>query len=551
MQTTVSIQFEFHGYKLDVQTRTLSRQQRQILLRPKSFDVLAYLVRNAGRLVAKDELLDAVWPNVIASDESLSRCISDIRKALDDHAKLFIRTVPGRGYQFAGEVTAHSIAEPPSGATAKAHERRSIFPAALILPAILTVAAIAALWFALSPENSSEPAIRRSIAVLPFRNNSPNTNIENFVTGLTSGLNSSLARIPEMLVISESSTRRYKNEDIDVRQVAKEMGVDHILTGTVQRSEDRVRISAQLSEGSGGAVVWSHSYDREISQFLQLQDDIVKNVLIGLQIELTHGETARVLARGSNNLEAWLLNVQAISEGFKFNREANLIARELFMSASQIDPGWAAPISGLAWTYREAVRRGWSTDLAADRKIWLQLARKCTQIDAEFYGCYIQLGNYQIENNQIEEGIALREKALQLAPNDVSALSGLAWHLVTTGHVKRGLELLQRAKLVSPIHPPWLIATEAYALQMDGQLSKAIDGYKYAVVHGKFPDWHARLAAVYVEAGDLDSARKQARLFVEKKPNRTVTDLMRILRNQDPKHIKHYAELLRRAGIPD
>jgi len=551
MQAQVSDYFVFNGYKLDLRTRTLSILEQDIPLRPKSFDVLAYLVCNAGTLVAKDEIIEAVWPSVIASDESLSRCISDVRTALDDKTKQVIRTIPGRGYQFAAEVAAPSIVHKPGAPEIVANERQSRSRYALFAPPILMAAMMAIIWLAISWDGSRAPTIRPSIAVLPFLNSSGETKIDAFVTGLTSDLNSALARIPEMLVISESSTRQYKNKTIDVRQVAKEMGVDHVLTGTVQGSDDRVRISVQLSEGKDGSAVWSQRYDRDIAYFLQLQDEIVKNILVSLQVKLTHGETARDLSRGTNNLEAWLLHVEALAEAFKFKQENNLMARDLFLAASKIDPDWAAAISGMAWTYREAVRRGWSNDVTADREKWLQLAEKCVQMDAEFFACYIQLGNYNIENNRIEAGIALREKALQLAPNDLSALSGLAWQLVLVGDVKRGLELLQRAKLVSPIHPPWLIATEAYALQMDGQYDKAIEGFQNALALGNFPDWHARLAAVYAEIGDLENARNQSRLFIDKRPNRKISDLTQILQIQDSERTNHYAELLRKAGIPE
>jgi TolB-like protein/DNA-binding winged helix-turn-helix (wHTH) protein len=551
MQAQVSDYFVFNGYKLDLRTRTLSILEQDIPLRPKSFDVLAYLVCNAGTLVAKDEIIEAVWPSVIASDESLSRCISDVRTALNDKTKQVIRTIPGRGYQFAAEVAAPSIVHKPGAPEIVANERQSRSRYALFASPILMAAMMAIIWLAISWDGSRAPTIRPSIAVLPFLNSSGEAKIDAFVTGLTSDLNSALARIPEMLVISESSTRQYKNKTIDVRQVAKEMGVDHVLTGTVQGSDGRVRISVQLSEGKDGSAVWSQRYDRDIAYFLQLQDEIVKNILVSLQVKLTHGETARDLSRGTNNLEAWLLHVEALAEAFKFKQENNLMARDLFLAASKIDPDWAAAISGMAWTYREAVRRGWSSDVTADREKWLQLAEKCVQMDAEFFACYIQLGNYNIENNRIEAGIALREKALQLAPNDLSALSGLAWQLVLVGDVKRGLELLQRAKLVSPIHPPWLIATEAYALQMDGQYDKAIEGFQNALALGNFPDWHARLAAIYAEIGDLENAKTQARLFIDKRPNRKISDLTQILQIQDSERTNHYAELLRKAGIPE
>jgi len=540
--------FHFEEFELDLRSRILQRDGIEIPLRSKSFDVLAFLLCHAGTLVSKDQLIESVWPGLVATDESLARCISDARSALQDSEKTIIRTVPGRGYQFAAEVTSiphHELAA--GGRTGPRPASRQLL---WIAAAALSLIIAGVLRFYPGEENA--PALARpAIAVLPFRNSSNDAQVEPFVVGLTSDLNTALARIPDMLVIAENSTRQYRDADVDVRQVAAALGVSHVLTGSVLRSGDQLRVLVQLSDGDSGSATWANRYDRDLSNFLGLQDDIVKNVLIGLQIELTQGETARISGRGTDNLDAWLSFVEGYDEGFKFKRENNLKARNLFAAASELDPDWVTPVSGLAWTYREALRRGWSDDAEADREKWYQLAQKCLRIDPEYSGCYIQLGNYYIENDRIEEGIALREKALQLAPNDISALSGLGWQLILVGRVERGLELLQRAKLVSPIHPPWLIATEAYGYQAAGRFDRAIDGYRYALAHGNFPDWHARLAAVYAESGDLENAREQARLFTEKRPNRGIAELTRIMSIQDPERTRQYAGLLRQAGIPD
>jgi len=543
--------FQFEGFEMDFRNRTLHRDGRELPLRSKSFDVLASLIRNAGTLVNKDDLFDMVWPGIIASDESLSRCISDIRSVLNDTEKAIIRTVPGRGYQFTA-----GVAELPGNCGSTQAARRSTASRmdrsrVIWIFALMLAIAIGGFLWSTFPEKTGSTITRPSIAVLPFRNSTNDQQIEPFVTGLTSDLNTALARVPDMIVISENSTRQYRDTNVDIPQVAGAMGVSHILTGSVQLSEDQLRISVQLSEGEAGSAIWAKRYDRDLSHFLALQDDIVRNVLIGLQVKLTQGETARISSRGTNNLDAWLSNVEGIAEGFKFRPENNIKARTLFTTASQLDPQWAVPVSGQAWTYREALRRGWSDNADTDRDKWYQLARKCLDMDPQFSGCYIQLGNYYIESDQIDKGIALREKALELAPNDISALSGLAWQLILIGQVERGLELLQRAKIVSPIHPPWLIATEAYGYQVAGRFDKAIAGYQYALSRADFPDWHARLATVYVESGDIENARRQASLFTEKSPNRGVSDLTRVLRIQNLERTNRYADLLRKAGIPE
>jgi TolB-like protein/DNA-binding winged helix-turn-helix (wHTH) protein/Flp pilus assembly protein TadD len=553
MQDHVPGRLAFRDFTVDVRSRVLSRRGQEIHLRPKSFDVLAYLVANPGRLVTKDEFLDAVWQNVIASDDSLARCISDARSAIGDTGKEVIRTVPGRGYHFAAEVSA-AMADGPAARRAKAGgwARRAYVLAGSGLALSLIVAVLAiAFWGTPARESAETRSIHPSIVILPFRNNSTDAAIDRFANGLTLDLSSALARIPALLVISESAARKYAGAAVDPQQAAEETGAGHVLSGTIQAEGRKLRISVQLAEGDTGLAVWSQRYDRGAENFLQLQDDIVRQVIIALQIELTDGEAIRVASRGTDNLEAWLLNTEALAEGFTFKRGNTMKARELYRQAAELDPDWAAPVGGLAWTYREAIRRGWSTGVEADRAKWLALAERCQEIDPDFFGCYIQLGNYHIENGQVDEGIRLREKALALSPSDLSALSGLAWQLVLIGQIERGLELLNRAKLVSPFHPPWLIATEAYAYQVAGRYDKAIEGFQYALEHGDFPDWHARLAAVYAEAGDMENANAQARLFIEKRPNRTVSDLTRILQIQESEETAHYADMLRKAGIPD
>lgn len=550
MQAESAGRLSFDEFEVDLRSRSLQRHGREIPLRSKSFDVLVCLACKAGTLVTKDELLETVWPGIIATEESLARCISDARSALEDSEKTIIRTVPGRGYQFTAEVSVIPESDEPYPAVHGAHASSATRHVLWAVAAALILILGTVFWFDSAEE--TEPALARpAIAVLPFRNSSNDAQVEPFVVGLTSDLNTALARIPDMIVIAENSTRQYENADVDIRQVATDLGVSHVLTGSVQRSDERLRIFVQLSEGASGSATWASRYDRDLSNFLGLQDDIVKNVLVSLQIELTQGETARISGGGTKNLDAWLSYVEGFDEGFKFKRENNLRARSLFAAASVLDPEWAAPVSGQAWTYREALRRGWTDNADADREKWYQLAQKCLELEPHFSGCYIQLGNFYIENDRVEEGIKLREKALQLAPNDISALSGLAWQLILVGQVERGLELLQRAKLVSPVHPPWLIATEAYGYQAAGRFDKAIEAYQYALARTDFPDLHARLATVYAESGDLESAREQARLFIEKSPNRTVSDLTRILRIQDPERTRFYADLLRKAGIPD
>jgi adenylate cyclase len=378
-------------------------------------------------------------------------------------------------------------------------------------------------------QKAPEP-FRSSLVVIPFRNISDDAEQKIFTKGLVSDLISALGQIPQILIISESTAKQYSGKVVDVRKVASELAVSHVLTGSVQKSQDRIRVSVNLLDGQTGSTVWAERYDRELRELLSLQDKIVKNIVMGLQVKLTHGEKAHLRSRGTDSLEAWLLHTRGVTEAFKFNREANARARRIFKSAEKIDPGWAEAKTGIAWTYREAIRRGWSNDIKGDRKKGIELANQALAL--------IQLGNLYIESGQIEKGIEYREKALELAPNDLGALAGLAWQLALIGDVKRSLALLEKSRKVSPLPPAWLIATEALVFHFNGQFEEAIRGFNIALKHWNRDTLHGRIAAAYVSAGQMDMARKQASLYLKKKPDGRISDLTKVLMFKDPQMTK-------------
>ncbi len=432
------------------------------------------------------------------------------------------------------------------------------WPAIAAAVGVVVVAAGALFWppravevepASVEPTLLTHPA-KASIAVLPLDNLSDDPSQEYFAEGLTEDLTTALSRVPELFVIARNSTETYKGKSVDVRRVAKDLGVRHVLEGSVQKSGDRLRVTAQLIDGTSGAHLWSERYDREVKDLFALQDEIVKQVLVALQVKLTEGDAARIGSRGTKNLEAWLLSVQASTEGFKFTPEGNNNARELYQAAHEADPNWANPLAGLAWTYREALRRGWSTSKEDDRRRGIELAQEAISMDPDDPFGYMQLGNLYIERGDVNEGIVLREKAVEIAPNDFYALVGLAWQLGLIGQERRALELYQRAKRVSPLYPYWLLLAEGFALHLDGQHERAIRTLRQSLERSQSAVVHARLAAVYADLDRIDEAEEEIKLVLEMSPDAKVEDFLRILNFQDPKRAEWYAGLLKASGLP-
>ena len=184
-----------------------------------------------------------------------------------------------------------------------------------------------------------------SIAVLPFENYSDDTKLNFIASGLTEDLTAALSRAPGLFVIGRNSADTYKGQPIDVKQVAEEQGVQYVLEGSLQKANGKLRITIQLVDALNGRLLWADRFDREAKDIFTVQDEIVKQVMVELQVKLTEGAAERVASRGTDNLEAWLLRTEAYGELVKFSREGMIRARELYEAAHRADPNWSRPVS--------------------------------------------------------------------------------------------------------------------------------------------------------------------------------------------------------------
>src|SRR4051794_14868625 len=248
----------FSSFTLDLERLCLLGPAGQLKLRPKSFEVLRYLAEHAGQAVTKEELIAAIWPDVTVSEESLTRCISDIRLAIGDVAQRIIRTLPKRGYLLEGPVS-RGGKEP--GASPR-------------LPADIP-----------------------SIAVLAFANLSQDPNQEYFCEGITEDIITELSRFSELLVIARNSSFQYKGRSVDVRQIGSELGARYILEGSIQSSDGTVRITAQLIDAARGTHLWADRFDRKLGDTFSIQDEIARMISARLAMQIDDAEAHRPLVK--------------------------------------------------------------------------------------------------------------------------------------------------------------------------------------------------------------------------------------------------------------
>jgi TolB-like protein/DNA-binding winged helix-turn-helix (wHTH) protein len=304
----------FNSFRLDTVNHLLWRNGDRVPIAPKSFDVLAYLIEHAGRVVTQDEILEAVWSETYVNPEILRKYILEIRKTLGDRPvnPEFIETLPKRGYRFIAPVIDESGALEPDPPISQAAEeqvtkegvghqaalsengvsfyKRRLWKVAIIPVAALVVAAGLGGYFRLARNGANASSLKNpSIAVLPFADISPAKDQEYFADGLAEQLINDLAKVSGLKVVGRSSAFQFKGKNADLRDVGQKLGVANVLEGSVRRDGNHIRITAELTKVDDGFQIWSRTYDREIKDIFAVQDEIALAATEALQLKLLRG----------------------------------------------------------------------------------------------------------------------------------------------------------------------------------------------------------------------------------------------------------------------
>jgi len=388
-----------------------------------------------------------------------------------------------------------------------------------------------------------------SIAVLPFANMSGDPKQEYLSDGLTEDIITALSKSNSLLVIARNSTFTYKSKPVKVQQVAENLGVRYVLEGSIQIDEDKVRITAQLIDAVKGYHVWSERYDRDLKDIFALQDDITKKVLTALRVKLTSGEDARIYAKSTDNLEAYLKSL----EGYKYlmlhNEEANHLARQMFNEAIALDPNYSAAYQNLAWTYVFDVGYGWTKSRAKSLEKASEYAEKALALDDSQAYAYAALSAVHVQKGELNEAVALREKAVDLVPNSANyhALLGLGI-LWMGGRTDEAIQEFKIANRLDPFPPNWILYYLGVAYRVKGEYDKAIEIFKKVIKRN--PDYwlsHLGLAACYGLQGREEEARAAATEVLRIRPNFSIAKIKSPYR--DPADKNRTLEVLRKAGL--
>ena len=340
-----------------------------------------------------------------------------------------------------------------------------------------------------------------------------------------------------------------------VQRVAEDLGVRYVLEGSVQRSGDRLRITAQLIDALTGNHLWAERYDRDMTELFALQDEITTRIVLALRIELTEGEQARVHRKHTRSIAAWNLLGKGMERFYRINKTATATARQWFEKAIEVDRGYALAYAFLAWTHWLDAQHGWSEIRKQSFERASFLAEKARALDDELPDVYALQGAIHLFKREYDEAIAAAETAVAYNPNHATNTALLAMILHNAGRPKQAIGKYKTAMRLSPYYPAWFLEDLGFSYLDAKQPDEALVAFeefldrKPAAVHAAHS--HVGRALAYHALGQDDEARAEVAKAVEADAGISLRQFGQHSLNKDRAGLERGLATLRRLGLPE
>jgi TolB-like protein len=497
-------ELSFGRFRLDLRQRKLFRDGVPVGLKSKAFDILGVLAAADGQLVTKDELLAKVWPGMVVEENNIQVHISALRKALDEERgdPVHLFTVSGRGYRLAGVHT----------------------------------------------EASHGP----SIAVLPFQNLTSDPEQEYFADGIVEDIIAGLGRVKWLSVIARNSSAVYKGTAADPKKVGRDFGVGYVLQGSVRKSGDRVRITAQLVDAQSGAQLWVERYDRQLGDLFAVQDDIAISVIGAIEPGLRRIEMERVRRKQPESMDAYDLVLRAFPFVYKLMPEGSAPALPLLRKALQFEPEYSVAHALLAWCLHIRFSRGGQHE--EDRRAAIRHAHAAIA-GASDDATTLAIAAFVIwfDEHDVATAFDLFDRALAIGSSNVVALCTSAVALAWTGMSGLAVERAQRALKLSPFDSLNYLSYQAIAgakFHLEHYAEAHFAAKRAVELNPGFSVPHAYLAAALIRLGRLAEARTAAQAVMALDPGFTIRRFS-VSVGVNPAVFDGFADAWRAAGLPD
>lgn len=496
--------FQLGEWIVRPQRDCIERDGRIVHIKPKSMAVLELLAGAAGEVVPRKEIFDAVWPRSIVTDDVLTQCIVELRRAFGDSARnpRYIETIPKVGFRILSEVTPLGDAEENSAGTARQDTHRAAEPpwqprtqVVFFIVSVVLMASVF-LWYLTGFRDAGQPTVpeeAKSLAILPFVDISENQDQGWYAYGLTEELTNRLAQLDGLLVTGRTSSYYFQDRNEDLRQIGEALGVNHLLEGSVRTDTDGLRVTAQLINASDGFHVWSKHYDLPRTAIFSVQEEIAESVAAALSIELEVGELG-TMPGGTDSVEAYELLMLSKQYQWEATPDSVLEAIDCIKRAIAIDPDYARAWWRLAGMYINArSARG-----NRDDTDWMLLSRQALDrahsLEPDLPGVKFLATTQQYSSWQWPEVEKTMHggHGLELS-SDFELISGWVGFLGRVGRIQEAIPYLERMRRLNPYSINTAISL-GHAYSISGRLEESLaeaerafkmDGFKFkAVING-------------------------------------------------------------------
>ncbi|MCK1334663.1 winged helix-turn-helix domain-containing protein [Bradyrhizobium sp. 38] len=552
--------YKIGEFTLDVSQGCLRRGGVEIALRPKSFALLQHLITHAGRLVTKDELLSNIWPNVIVTEDSLTRCVSEARAALGDTDQSVIKTVSKRGYIFAKPVTQGDddtvvqLAADVTPVPGTLFKRRARTVQLMVLGFVLMEASV---WYAAFRVLPTTEHPRLSLIVLPFANLSADPAQDYLGDIITSELTTALSRLRGATIIAAGSALTLRSKPADIKQVGMDLDVRYVLEGSVLRSDTSVRINARLIDTQTMKTLWSDRFDVDRVDILRTQDEIVTRLASTLHGEMVQADIGRATAAHAANLDAEDLAMRCEASTYRVGLPG-MPGYEWCERALKIDPDNVRALVQLAMFYSMRVSRVQSPDAAADLEKANVLVRRALEIDPGYYAAHCAKATVLEGQHHVSDGLAEAERCLALNPTYAGAYRALALLHFFLARPDKMLEYAERGIRLSPRDPQTstFLLIKGWAHMMLGQDEEGLIWFRRAAAASpKMSTVIAGLTSELALTGRDAEARATLAQYLAMEDTRTRTIAQwDYLPDDNPEFMKFHLRFksgLRKAGMSE
>jgi adenylate cyclase len=563
---------EFADARLDLRRSVLERNGAIVPVRPRTFALLCYLAANPNRVISKDEIIAAVWQRAAVSDDALTQTIKDVRRVIDDPDASILRTVPKRGFLFAGERVSEPIVvdalevgaplelKPAPGIKPREPKKRFLPTPTIVGVIVLAVIAIGAWRYLGAHPNTPSEAAHLSIVVLPFANLSNDPAQEYFADGITDNLTTDLSRIRNSFVIARNTAFTFKEKNIDAKGIGKVLGVRYVLEGSVQRDQNRVRVNAQLIDAETGAHIWADRFEEDVADLFKLQDQVVARLANALKYELVRAEAETgTHSQNPDVIDLDMRGNEALWRYFQQPTKDSLMAiRALFEQALKIDPDDADAVGGDAVTYLNEYVFGWANPETDYEAKILGQANRAIALAPNTQWNYSTKSVYLTVSGRPQEGLRVADAAIAINPNYAAEYTYRGSAETALGQFEQAKSDVQQAMRLSPRDPrtgPWHNNLADAELGL-GHFDAAIEDANKAIDAGFKVFWvYMNLAAAHVFKGEIDEAKTAMTEARRLNPKLSVKWLM-VWKNLCPSctgfnYQPPWFDALRKAGLPE